>query len=71
MALNLVMDTVRLTGRVRVVSRTRLQRESGPAEHLAFAHLDVAGASFDRAGVPARGQALGDGAAPSLESFGE
>jgi hypothetical protein len=45
--------------------------QSGASEHLAFDHLDVVDASFDGAGVPAGGQALGDGVEVLLQALGE
>ena len=47
------------------------QRQPGAAEHLPFDHLDVVDASFDGAGVPVGGQALGDGVEVLLEALGE
>src|ERR1039457_6028762 len=47
------------------------QRQSCPAEHLPFDHFDVVDAAFDGSGVPAAGQALGDGVEVLFEAFGE
>ncbi len=47
------------------------QRQPGPAEHLSLDHFDVVDAAFDGSGVPAAGQALGDGVEVLFEAFGE
>jgi hypothetical protein len=47
------------------------QREPGSPEHLSLDHFDVVDAAFDGSGVPAAGQALGDGVEVLLEALGE
>jgi hypothetical protein len=47
------------------------QQQSGPAEHLSLDYFDVVDAAFDGSGVPAAGQALGDGVEVLFEASGE
>ncbi|WP_449657789.1 hypothetical protein [Streptomyces melanogenes] len=44
---------------------------SGPAEHLAFQHLDPVDAAFDDAGTPERGEAGPDRADVARQTVGE
>lgn len=45
--------------------------KAGPAENLAFEHLDPVGVSFDDAGVPGQGEPGNDGITVTFDACGQ